>query len=45
LKQGLSEKVPDFLSEQVICRYGTPESVVADSRTENKKWTDLFLKQ
>jgi transposase-like protein len=45
LKQGTSEKVADFFYEEVICRFGTPESVVVDGGAENKKWTDLLLKR
>jgi len=45
LKQGISEKVADFFYEQVICPFGTPESVVVDGGAENKKWTDLILKR
>jgi hypothetical protein len=30
LKQGTSEKVADFFYEEVICRFGTPESVGVD---------------
>jgi hypothetical protein len=37
--------VADFLYEEVICRYGTPDSVVVDGSVENKKWTDLSLKR
>jgi hypothetical protein len=44
LIQGTSEQVPDFFYEEVICRFGTTESVVVDRWAENKKWTDLILK-
>jgi len=37
LKQGTSEKVADFFYEEVICRFGTPESVVVDGGAVNKK--------
>jgi len=33
-----------IIYEEVICRFGTPESVVVDRGAENKKWTDLLLK-
>ena len=45
LKQGTTEKVADFFYEEVICRFGTPESVVVDGGAENQKWTDLLLKR
>jgi len=45
LKQRTSEKVADVFYEEVICRFGTPDSVVVDRGAENKKWTDLLLKR
>jgi hypothetical protein len=45
LKQGTSEKVADFFYEEVICWFGTPESVVVDGGAEKKKSTKLLLKR
>ena len=45
LSKGSSKKVADFFYEEIICRYGMPESVVVDGGAENKKWTDLLLKR
>jgi len=34
-KQVTSGKVADFFSKEVLCRFGTPESVVVDKGEEN----------
>jgi hypothetical protein len=36
------EKVGDLFYEEVICWFGTLDSVVVDGGAENKKWTDLL---
>ena len=43
-KEGTSQKVADVIYEQVIWRFGTPDSVVLDGDAENKRSTDLLLK-
>ena len=45
LPKGTSEKVTDLFYEEIICRYGMPESVVVDGGAENKKRTDLPVKR
>jgi hypothetical protein len=45
LKLGTSEKIADIFYEEVLCRFGTPVSVVLEGGAENKKWTDLLLKR
>ena len=45
LSKGSSEKVADFFYEEIMCRYGMPESIVVDGGAENKKWTDLPVKR
>jgi hypothetical protein len=45
LKQGISEKVAHLFYEEVICWFGTPESVVVDGGAANTKWTDLLFKR
>jgi hypothetical protein len=45
LKHCSSKKVADFFYEEVICQFGTPESVVVDGGPVNKKWTDLLIKR
>lgn len=44
-KQGTWKKGDNCFYKEVICRFGTPEHVVVDGGSENKKWTDLLFKR
>jgi hypothetical protein len=39
------EKEADFLYKEVICWFGTLESLMVEGGAENKKWTDHLLKR
>jgi hypothetical protein len=43
-KQGTSDNVGKFCYKDIICWFGTLESMVVASSTENKKCTNLLLR-